>query len=70
MSHPLEEWITLPKGTYAYHHDGKIAEVWMVSVPKGVAWKWTIRDEKIYLDQGQTATLDEACEQALRFLKK
>ena len=62
------EWKKLPKGTYTYTHAGLTVDVWPIGTLRGTAYKWTIRDEDIYLDQGEEASLDAACEAALKFM--
>lgn len=59
------EWKKLPRGTYTYTYDGRTADVWQVFN----GWKWTVRDESIFLNRGEEKTLDEACEKALELLK-
>lgn len=62
------EWRKLPKGTYTYTHDGKRADVWQMGGPT-YTWRYTVFhiDKARYLKaKGGFATLDQACEEALK----
>lgn len=62
-------WRKLPRGSYTYSPDNiRVAYVWYV-VCVGYQWNVIDGDTGIYLDCGIGATLDEACEMALKTLK-